>query len=744
MAKIIKPISVDVARENTYIYILAKQGDAVSRYLEIAMLNEGEPIDITGATSATLTAVKSDKTVTLTAGTIANGKVTVELTKQTLAVDGPVQCYLSVVAGGSILSTLNFTVSVQATNVDEDKIISSDEYTAFQEALTALGDINTLRSDVDKAKQDAEKSAVAAAKSANDAADAVETAMGNVLPIETEDISDGSVTPEKTSFVKPKTYKMASNLETGGFHIEDSSDLSSNSVAIDSSKEYTLYNDWNVASVRIGSLSGGYRTIALTDLPQISYLDYDGAETDGRLIAPVSGDADIKVIFAENTTDQATIRELSRAWDVFSIPDLLLSNNNIADGTITMPKLSADVREALSGALKRKIVSVLPEADGEVLVKRTEPYSAGNDKGSDLVTTNWVAFDGAADVTPVASTKRLRFTLHLSTTLEGGSCRGGQVRLRRYQDYYEYGAAVCSIPASSLGDTEMDIPLINFTGAPTSVLEHINEIMVFVYANGISSDTPAGAYTIGISNVRIVDTAVQDALDTNTIYMVPTADPQISNAYDEYMYIGSAWERIGSTAMDLSNYYTKSATDAAIRDAMYTVVDATANSDGTYSANGIKLSISGDHAVVGDGSGDIANALWITQELIIPAYIRIPSGEVYAVTEIGASSLTCNALTMSFEYLEARVYIPRTVKTYGSYCFAQYYGDASGHLHIVADSPVAPRVYDSATTTVYRLDNPLGVVDLATKAEVTAKVGDIDTALDAILAIQTSLIGGDA
>lgn len=195
---------------------------------------------------------------------------------------------------------------------------------------------------------------------------------------------------------------------------------------------------------------------------------------------------------------------------------------------------------------------------------------------------------------------------------------------------------------------------------------------------------------------------------------------------------------------DLSNYYTKSATDAAIRDAMYTVVDATANSDGTYSANGIKLSVSGDHAVVGDGSGDTANAVWITQELIIPAYIRVPSGEVYAVTEIGASSLTCNALTMSFEYKEARVYIPRTVKTYGANCFDQYYGDASGHLHIVTDSPVPTSVYDS-NTTVYKLYDPLGVVDLASKASVTAvadQIGDIDTALDSIIAVQNNLIGG--
>ena len=252
--------------------------------------------------------------------------------------------------------------------------------------------------------------------------------------------------------------------------------------------------------------------------------------------------------------------------------------------------------------------------------------------------------------------------------------------------------------------------------------------------------------------VTTLPSAVQSDLDLHTIYMVPSDDPQTGNVYDEYMYIGSAWERIGSTEVDLTDYYTKPQVDAVIRDAlaairdtMYTVVDATADTDGTYWANGIKLSISGDHAVVGDGSGDTANAVWITQELIIPAYIRVPSGEVYAVTEIGASSLTCNALTMSFEYKEARVYIPRTVKTYGANCFDQYYGDASGHLHIVTDSPVPTSVYAAATTTVYKLYDPLGVVDLASKASVTAvadQIGDIDTALDSIIAVQNNLIGG--
>ena len=49
--------------------------------------------------------------------------------------------------------------------------------------------------------------------------------------------------------------------------------------------------------------------------------------------------------------------------------------------------------------------------------------------------------------------------------------------------------------------------------------------------------------------------------EPNVIYLVPSANPQTTNAKDEYIYINNAWEQIGTTAVDLSNYYTKSEVD---------------------------------------------------------------------------------------------------------------------------------------------------------------------------------------
>ena len=51
-------------------------------------------------------------------------------------------------------------------------------------------------------------------------------------------------------------------------------------------------------------------------------------------------------------------------------------------------------------------------------------------------------------------------------------------------------------------------------------------------------------------------------IDENTIYMTPAEDPSTGNVYDEYIYVNNSWEKIGSTAIDLTNYYTKTEIDA--------------------------------------------------------------------------------------------------------------------------------------------------------------------------------------
>ena len=57
-------------------------------------------------------------------------------------------------------------------------------------------------------------------------------------------------------------------------------------------------------------------------------------------------------------------------------------------------------------------------------------------------------------------------------------------------------------------------------------------------------------------NLSIVQALPIENIDTHTIYLVPkTGDT--NDVYDEYVYINNAWEMIGNTQIDLSNYVQK-------------------------------------------------------------------------------------------------------------------------------------------------------------------------------------------
>jgi len=79
-------------------------------------------------------------------------------------------------------------------------------------------------------------------------------------------------------------------------------------------------------------------------------------------------------------------------------------------------------------------------------------------------------------------------------------------------------------------------------------------------------------------SVQTLPTA--SASTMNKIYLVPSSDPQAQNVKDEYITLAVtesdvttySWECIGSTSVNLSNYYTKSQTDDAISAALTTAL----------------------------------------------------------------------------------------------------------------------------------------------------------------------------
>lgn len=77
-----------------------------------------------------------------------------------------------------------------------------------------------------------------------------------------------------------------------------------------------------------------------------------------------------------------------------------------------------------------------------------------------------------------------------------------------------------------------------------------NQLVNKAYVDGLVS-------TISTLSFQVVTELPTTDIQTNVIYLVPSTTSSEQNVYDEYIYINNAWEKIGSTAIDASNYLAK-------------------------------------------------------------------------------------------------------------------------------------------------------------------------------------------
>lgn len=84
------------------------------------------------------------------------------------------------------------------------------------------------------------------------------------------------------------------------------------------------------------------------------------------------------------------------------------------------------------------------------------------------------------------------------------------------------------------------------------------------------ADSAIAAAVANASHLKreIVEVLPTENIDANTIYMIAKETASTNQAYDEFMYINGAWEKIGDTEVDLTNYATKEYADQAEADAL--------------------------------------------------------------------------------------------------------------------------------------------------------------------------------
>lgn len=102
-------------------------------------------------------------------------------------------------------------------------------------------------------------------------------------------------------------------------------------------------------------------------------------------------------------------------------------------------------------------------------------------------------------------------------------------------------------------DRDAKYELAQKAGSTTDIEGEIKEIQ----------DDVAHLKEVGFHPLKVDELPTEDIKDY-ILYLVPSDDPEEENLCYEYLYINNAWEMVGTTSVDLSNYYTKSETDNTI------------------------------------------------------------------------------------------------------------------------------------------------------------------------------------
>lgn len=128
-------------------------------------------------------------------------------------------------------------------------------------------------------------------------------------------------------------------------------------------------------------------------------------------------------------------------------------------------------------------------------------------------------------------------------------------------------------------------------------------------------------------NVEVVQTLPTENIDTHTIYLVPK-EAETNDNYDEYIYINNSWEHIGSTNVDLTNYYNKNEIDTKLEEKQNALVSA----ENIKTINNESLLGGGNIDISGSPTGDT-----------LPIGSIIPFGNKAAPT----NWLSCNGQEVS-------------------------------------------------------------------------------------------------
>lgn len=195
-------------------------------------------------------------------------------------------------------------------------------------------------------------------------------------------------------------------------------------------------------------------------------------------------------------------------------------------------------------------------------------------------------------------------------------------------------------------------------------------------------------------NILVVETLPVTDISTSTIYLKPNTQSGTDNIYDEYIYVNNKWEIIGSTAVDLSNFYDKTTIDTKL-------ADKAAAADLTAHTSDTDIHVTADNKTTWNGKQDAlvsgTNIKTINNESILG------SGNIDLATEITEKEVAIQTTEPTDP--DTKIWInpneETTIETLAAVAFSGNYSDLNGlpDLSNLPNNVEQVEVIDNLTST---------------------------------------------
>ena len=311
-------------------------------------------------------------------------------------------------------------------------------------------------------------------------------------------------------------------------------------------------------------INGAWEVIGSTDTDLSNY--YTKAQVDSK-ISPL-------------TTDITNLNDLVTGLE----NDVVEINGNISTLNTTV------ANKADQSALDTLSNTVAGKADQSALTSLSNTVS-GKANSNEVVKNNVTGSQSIQSTLECAGLQvkatRPSSSSEYNTILSDSSDNGGPIISITSNGSYIIG----SKPAAIAGSTGRDCLYLNSYSSNTTVgggsrrPRVITGTTISSYEEiAFTSDIP-DTYTkaqidskiaaIPTLSYQVVSELPTSNISTTTIYLLARSSSSSQpDIYDEYLYVNSQWEIIGSTSTDLSNYYTKTEVDTKLGGMSLSVVTA--------------------------------------------------------------------------------------------------------------------------------------------------------------------------